>query len=163
MSNNDSTKNENAQFAVNVANWIADSNYCVANEAELIAALNDAEDNGADDTIKIQQGTYYGNFVYASAEPFGVTIEGGYSDDLCTVRDVDPANTVLDGGEIGIVLALSAPIVVVNFVVDGLTIQNGKVTGYNNGGGIFAENSGTFSLTNSAISNYVANGPISLK
>jgi hypothetical protein len=51
--------------------------YCVADETELIDALDDAKDNGDDDVIKIQQGTYYGNFVYASTESFGVTIEGG--------------------------------------------------------------------------------------
>ena len=71
--------------------------YCVANEADLIAALNEAKDNGSDDVIKIQQGTYIGgNFVYASTESFGLTIEGGYTA-VVPSRVVDPANTVLVG------------------------------------------------------------------
>ena len=53
--------------------------YCVSDEANLISALNDTKDNGADDVIKIQQGTYNGNFVYASSESFGLTVEGGYT------------------------------------------------------------------------------------
>ena len=61
--------------------------YCVTNATDLTTALNNAKNNGSDDTIKIQQGTYNGNFIYASTEPYGVTIEGGYSDALCTVRD----------------------------------------------------------------------------
>ena len=64
--------------------------------------------NSQDDSIKIQQGTYNENFVYASTESFGVTFEGGFIIG-CGSRVVDPANTVLDGGEAGVVLALSAP------------------------------------------------------
>jgi hypothetical protein len=100
--------------------------YCVSNEANLIAALNEAKVNGADDVIKIQQGTYFGNFVYASTESFGLSIEGGYTA-LCAGRVVDPTNTVLDGGQNGVVLALSAPDVAADFEVDGLTLQNGNV------------------------------------
>ena len=76
------------------------TDFCVANETDLIAALNEAKDNGSDDVIKIQQGTYYGNFVYTSTESFGVTVEGGYTA-LCVGRAVDPTNTILDGGAAG--------------------------------------------------------------
>ena len=112
--------------------------FCVANETELIAALDDAEDNGADDVIKIQikQDPYYGNFVYASTESFGVTIEGGYTA-LCASRVVDPTNTILDGGGAGRVLTLNseeAP----TFVVEGITLQYGYAR---KGGGISIENS----------------------
>ena len=71
--------------------------FCVGTSAELQSALTVSGTNSQDDSIQVQQGTYYGNFIYASTESFGVTIEGGYSDALCTVRDVDPDNTVLDG------------------------------------------------------------------
>jgi len=83
-------------FILFFANQSLATIYCVANEAQLIDALDDAKDNGADDVIKIQQDTYYGNFVYASTESFGITIEGGYSDALCTLRDVAPDNTILE-------------------------------------------------------------------
>ena len=129
--------------------------YCVANAAELTAALNNAKDNREDDVIKIQQGTYYGNFVYASTESFGVTIEGGHSDSLCTLRDVNPANTVLDAEGSGAVLVLSAPDVAANFVVDGITLQNGNTIG--DGGGLYVlTDQGDVTLNNNVIRNNVA-------
>ncbi len=91
-----------------ISNQSMATTYCVANEANLIAAFNEAKDNGSDDVIKIQQGTYYGNFVYASSESFGLTIEGGYTA-LCSGRVVDPTNTILDGGKVTVVLVLSSP------------------------------------------------------
>ena len=72
--------------------------YCVANEAELSAALIDAQANESDDLIKLQQGTYIGGFEYVSGETFDLTIEGGYSA-CCTSRTVDASNTVLDAQE----------------------------------------------------------------
>ena len=138
-------------FLLFFANQSMADTYCVSNEANLIAALNDAKDNGADDVIKIQQGTYNGNFVYASTESFGVTIEGGYTA-LCASRVVDPNNTVLDGGQNGVVLALSVSDVAVNFSVDGLTIQNGNVDV--NGGGLFIFNSdGGAKISNTKVAN----------
>lgn len=126
--------------------------YCVANKADLIAALNDARDNGQDDVIKIQRGTYYGNFVYASTESFGLTVEGGYTDFLCTARDVDPAITVLDAQNSGRVLSLSAPEVAVNFTVSGLSIQNGNYM--NRGGGLYVNTStGKLNVSHSTIHN----------
>lgn len=53
--------------------------YCVANDAELTAALNDAGDDVSNDVIRIQKGTYIGRFSYNSTEPFGLTVEGGYN------------------------------------------------------------------------------------
>ena len=126
-------------FLLFIANQSLATTYCVADEAELIAALDAAEGNGEDDVIKVQQRTYDGNFVYTSTESFGVTIEGGYTVG-CVSRTVDPINTVLDGDEAGVVLALSAPGVAANFVVDGLTIMNGNVT--DSGGGLFINTSG---------------------
>ena len=54
---------------------------CVGSSTELQDALNVATNNSTDDIIKIQQGTYYGNFIYKSTESDGLTIEGGYSDE----------------------------------------------------------------------------------
>ena len=93
--------------------------FCVGTSAELQSALTVSGTNSQDDSIQVQQGTYNGNFIYAYTESFDVTIEGGYSDSLCTVRDVDPDNTVLDAGDSGPVLVLSAPNVSANFEVVG--------------------------------------------
>jgi len=54
---------------------------CVNTSEGLQNALTIAKDNGKDDIIKIQQGTYNGNFVYISTEEHNLTIEGGYGDD----------------------------------------------------------------------------------
>ena len=67
---------------------------CVSNATEIQTALTNATSNGRADIIKIEQGTYNGNFIYASTEPYGVTIEGGYISD-CASRVIDPTNTTL--------------------------------------------------------------------
>ncbi|MBC8458446.1 MAG: right-handed parallel beta-helix repeat-containing protein [Deltaproteobacteria bacterium] len=123
--------------------------FCVSSATELQTALTKAASNGEDDTIQIVQGTYFGNFVYASTEAYGVTVKGGYTSG-CASREVDPANTVLDGNATGNVLVLSCPDHAVEFVVDGLTLQNGNAS--NNGGGFFAKTyCGGVTLTNSEI------------
>jgi len=51
--------------------------FCVSDESELQSALTTAASNGEDDTIQIVQGTYEGNFVYASQEARNLTMQGG--------------------------------------------------------------------------------------
>jgi len=128
--------------------------FCVSTSAELQSALTVSGTNSQGDSIQVKQGTYNGNYVYASTESFGVTIEGGYSNALCTLRDVDPANTVLDAGGSGPVLVFSAPDVLADFAVDGLTLQNGNVNSH--GGGLYAVTDGTVTLTNNIISDNIA-------
>ena len=99
--------------------------YCVSTAQELHDALTEAQSNGQDDVIHIVQGTYNGNFIYASTEAYSVTVEGGYTTD-CVSRVVNPENTVLDGSNSGVVLALSTPGHEVIFSVDGLTVRGGN-------------------------------------
>jgi hypothetical protein len=122
-------------FLLFITNSSMAATFCVGTSAELQTALTVAGTNTQDDVIKIQQGTYNGNFVYASTESFGVTLEGGYTVG-CASRVVDPTNTVLDAQNNGVVLALSAPDVFADFEVDGLTLQNGNVN--SDGGGLYA-------------------------
>jgi predicted outer membrane repeat protein len=99
--------------------------FCVNNATGLQAALTTAASNGEDDTIQIVQGTYEGNFVYASYEANSLSIEGGY-DSECASRAVDPENTVLDGGGVDNVLILAvADGLQTDFSVSGVTVQNG--------------------------------------
>jgi len=107
---------------------IPEPTFCVSTPSELQSALTTAESNGQDDIIRIVQGTYHGNFVYASTEPYGVTIEGGYNLG-CVSRVVNPDNTVLDGNGSGRVLYLLASNIG-SFVVDSLTIRNGNMMSY---------------------------------
>ena len=131
--------------------------FCVGTASELSTALSTATSNGEDDIIRAQQGTYNGNFIYASTEAYGVTIEGGYAAG-CGSREVDATNTVLDSNNNGVVLVLSAPDVIAVFLVDGLTVQNGNASSAR-GGGVYVGNSGgTVKITNCRIiSNYASN------
>ncbi|MGB7552347.1 MAG: hypothetical protein WBM15_12405 [Chromatiaceae bacterium] len=52
----------------------------------------------------------------------------------CAGRTLDPANTLLDGNQTNTVLALSAPDVAAEFLVEGLTLRKGQPTSVNAGG-----------------------------
>ena len=98
--------------------------FCVINENELQSSLTTAASNNEDDLIQIVQGTYIGNFVYASEESGNLTIEGGYTEG-CVTRQLDPANTVLDGGGLDSVLILASQ-GSADFFIEGLTLKNGN-------------------------------------
>ena len=125
------------------------ADFCVTTAPELQTALTTATSNGEDDIIKIVQGTYSGNFVYAFSEANNLTIEGGYTS-ACASREVNPANTVLDGDAKGRVLALSCTEHAPEFAVSGVTLRNGK-TSYD-GSGLYAmANGGGLSVANNTI------------
>jgi len=124
--------------------------FCISTEQELQTALLQAKGNGEDDVIRIVQGTYTGNFVYSSYENYSLTIEGGYTSG-CATRELNPANTVLDGGQAGTVLVLSCN-QSVDIKVEGLTVQNGKTVSNPNGGGLYVyTNKGDITLTDNII------------
>ena len=127
--------------------------HCVSDVAELQAALNDAEANGAHDIIQVVQGTYYGNFTFDSTEALGITLLGGYTAE-CTTRVVDPTNTTLDAEDSDTVLDLNNS-AGGDIFVEGFTIQNGGSTEH--GGGVYASTysdsgtAGDITLTNNTI------------
>jgi len=123
-----------AYFIISVETaWSAD--HCVSNATELQTALTTAESNGEDDTIRVVEGTYAGNFSFESGETYDLTILGGHTSG-CGLRKFDPANTVLDGGAAGQVLNLYSAYDYVDIAVEGLTLQNGYTSG-DDGGGIY--------------------------
>ena len=122
--------------------------YCVSNATEFQTALTTAASNGSDDTIQIVQGTYSGNFTYASTETNSLIIEGGYTED-CTSRTIDPENTVLDGGGVDNVLMLVTDDLAADFSVEGLTIQNGSSLKVSNGGGLYVKTAAELTLSKS--------------
>ena len=130
--------------------------FCVSNASELQTALTTAESNGENNTIKIVQGTYNGNFTYASTEAYGLTVEGGYTQD-CASRTIDPANTILDGGGTDTVLALVSQ-GSATFSVEGLTFQNGNASTTDDGGGLYAKTEdGNVIVTNNTFTGNTAN------
>jgi len=133
-------------FAISVlsATMARGATFCVSDEAELQSALTTAAGNGEDDAIQIVQGTYEGNFVYASLEARNLTVKGGYTAD-CSTREVDPANTILDGMGLDTVLALASEDKA-NFSVEGLTLQNGSAGTALHGGGLYAKTQGDVNL-----------------
>ena len=130
------------------------ANSCVSNPTELQTALTTAASNGEDDTIQIVQGTYSGNFTYASYEANSLTVEGGYTSG-CASQVIAPANTVLDGGGTDTVLALVSQ-GAANFSVEGLTLQNGNTSTADDGGGLHARTDGVVTLTNNTFSQNTA-------
>ena len=82
--------------------------FCVSNSTEFQSALTTAASNGEDDTIQIIQGTYNGNFTYASTNARRLVVEGGYNSN-CTSQIIDPKNTILDGEDADHVLAIATP------------------------------------------------------
>ena len=116
--------------------------HCVTNSTELQDALSVAETNGKNDLIQLVQGIYelstggISEFSYNSTEPFRLFIRGGYAPG-CVSRDPDPANTILDGGNVyrGYAKAIelveytlytqgSELLSQVLILVDGITINN---------------------------------------
>jgi predicted outer membrane repeat protein len=132
--------------------------FCVSNATELQSALTIAENIGEDNTIQIVQGTYSGNFIYASTEAYGLTMAGGYTQD-CASRTIDPANTILDGGGVDMVLALVSQ-GAATFSVEGLTLQNGNASTTSQGGGLYAktQGKGNVTLTDNTFTNNTADG-----
>ena len=135
-----------------IANPVLSATHCVSTASELSTALSTATNNGEDDIIRVRQGTYNGNFIYASTEAFGVTIEGGYTDG-CTSRVVDPTNTEIDANLNGTPLALSTPILQSNFSIEGLTIKNGNSSGSHTSGLYINTEAGDVRITNTIITN----------
>jgi hypothetical protein len=124
--------------------------FCVNTAQELHDALTGAQSNGQDDIIRIVQGTYNGNFIYASTEEYSVTVEGGYATG-CSSRTINAENTVLDGGGSGPVLVLSSSEVSA-YKVEGITLRNGSVTD-RGGSGIYANTHGNVELSNNVFDN----------
>jgi parallel beta-helix repeat protein len=127
--------------------------FCVATVNDLYDALAIAASNKQHDEIRIVQGTYKDNFVFASNEAFNLTLKGGYVKG-CASRVVKASNTVFDGNQKGRVLKLNN-VQKGNFVVDGLTLKNGKVSG--SGGGLSINtNKGKVTLSNNTLTGNAA-------
>lgn len=136
---------------------------CVSTASDLQTALTNAQSNGQDDVIRIVQKSgqesYLDNFTYdtsESDESYNLTLEGGYTDDTCTSRVVDPTNTVLDGGGVERVLNLFTE-ESADFVIEGLTLRNGDA-GSEDGGGLYAETDGDVTLRHNAFTDNSAYG-----
>jgi hypothetical protein len=136
-------------FILFSTNSVYSATFCVSNKDELSVALANAAINGQNDNIKIQQGTYLGNFIYASNENYDLTIEGGYTSG-CVFRVLDASNTVLDGNALGTCLGINIP---GRVKVEGLTLQNGIGSGSGGAGGLTVLTS-----SNANISNNIAKG-----
>jgi hypothetical protein len=115
---------------------------CSDGACDFQSALTAAQaNNGINNTIRLAQGTYTGNFTYipTGANTGGLEILGGWSANFSS-RDLDPNNTVIDGNQTGTTLTLKVNFDDLNIIagdlkVEGATIKNG--TG-DYGGGLVA-------------------------
>lgn len=112
------------------------ADFCVGTSSELQAALDAAEFNGEDDTIRLLRGTYVvppGGFDYFSTEPYGLTIEGDYTEfmnDCMRWVAPTPWDTVLTGGDLYPVMKIATLTTTYHTIrVESLTILNGLFTG----------------------------------
>lgn len=109
--------------------------FCVSTPALLQRALTIAESNGFSDEIRVVQGTYLGNFVYNSREPFDLAVKGGFEEG-CRQQALDPEVTVLDGALGGGVLSLRSRAAGVRLSLSHMTFINGRqLTGDGDGDG----------------------------
>ncbi len=127
--------------------------FCASSVSQLQSNLTEAAGNGQDDTIQIVQGTYEGNFSYISSESNDLSVKGGYASG-CSSRTIDPANTGLDGTNTDSSLILVSS-QTTDFLVEGLTLQNGTAS-IEKGGGIYALTSGNVTMRNNILSNNTA-------
>jgi hypothetical protein len=139
-----------------IANTAYAEVFCVDTAEKLQTALTTAASNNQGDEVRIVQGTYVGNFIYATTtEAYDLAVSGGYTPG-CASQDLDPANTILDGNQAGTVLVLAAEVPSVHLRVTGLTLRNGKYAG--NGGGLYAAvgDAGTVSIEANTIKDNTA-------
>ena len=111
--------------------------FYVSNATQLQTALTEAATNGEDDIIRVEQGTYTGNFIFDSNEGKSLSMIGGFASGGNTLTP-NPSNTILDGNNAGRVLYINNPgqFQGGDIHVRGFTIQNGNNTEM--AGGIYA-------------------------
>ena len=133
------------------------ADFHVTNATEFQTALDTAETNGVDDVIYLAEGLYEGNFSYfppAETENKSLTITG---EPGTSARDI-----ILDGQNADRVLYMnhdssSGPDF--SFVINGITIQNGRTSSILHGAGIYvAPWYCNLSITNCIIKNSSAGG-----
>ncbi len=150
--------------------------HCVSTSAGLQAALDTAAGNGKDNIIRLVQGTYLlsdnggQKFAYtAIRKPQSLRLLGGYTPG-CSSWVADPFSTILDGehldqsasGAGGVLsVTLDSPLPYVDFVLDGLTIENGaadSAAGLSvHADGPFVEGLAGITIRNTVISNNTLN------
>lgn len=142
--------------------------HCVTNAPELQSALNLAQSNGKDNVIRLVQRTYRVSennnrmFSYESAGPYRLYLMGGYTTG-CSSRELNPANSILDGGNIDQGWNDGGVLYLVDWhstafsgfmEVNGVSIQNGKAD-WGGGLNIYTE-AGSAALINNIIKNNTA-------
>ncbi len=142
--------------------------HCVTNSAEFQTALTTAQNNGKNDIIKLVQGTYgisanaNSRFYFHSSEPYSLVIKGGHTLG-CSSREMNPANTILDGENIdqsyyASVLQLEdkSESLRNKIIIEGIRIQNGRNDSYR--AALYAYTDGSMTVAHNIISDNATGG-----
>jgi hypothetical protein len=129
-------------FLIFGSGWAAE--FHVKTPAEFQEALTAAQENGEDDIIYLAEGTYYGGFSY------DVPLTEEYDLTITAQPGSQAGNVILDGENSQTVLVVYCDYQPeADFVVDGLTLQNGSQS--RNAGGLFVHTRGNVTLSNNMI------------
>lgn len=120
----------------------------VTKEQELQTALSSAATNGVDNIIFLAEGKYTGNFSVVTSEDQALTIK---SED-----GLNPGQVILDGQGLSRVLSIAAGSNNVNFILEDITIQNGR-SGDAQGAGVYIKTTGNVSITRCSFTNNSTN------
>ncbi|WP_456473265.1 hypothetical protein [Desulfolithobacter sp.] len=129
---------------------------------DLQGALDLAKDNGDDNTLRLQQGLYRGNFTYDPGSGSNtLAIRGGWNADF-TRSSLNPVDTILDGDSDGdgqgdgTVLKINdwfTSSASGDVEIEGITIRNGDNTRVGGGIYVLTRPPGTISLNHIIIEN----------
>jgi hypothetical protein len=139
--------------------------FCVTNSVELQEALDLAEVNGEDDTVRIAAGTYpapnapfgfwYDPDAHADGDFRAIELSGGWDAMTgCSEQHVDPSLTVIDGGDASRAMNIwvrTSGDVTVRY----LTFANGNLPASQRGAGLYVPNrpgyAGTIRIENNVL------------
>ena len=135
--------------------------FLIRSSDELEIALQIAASNGEEDILKLQEGIYFGNFLFVTQEDHKLSIIGGFDANFEN-RANSPQASILDGGEANRVLTLMSTQNSVDFDIQNLTLQNGSTEPiglYDEGGAIRVETLGQVYISDTIITeNYAYRG-----
>ena len=128
--------------------------FCVTDSSAVQSAFFVAASNGEDDEVRLVAGNYpvsAAPLSYSSSEAKALSVSGGWQAGCVTGSD-EPGLTTIDGGGVRRLVVITAPNVIVNVSLRGLTFRNGLSDGVN-GPGLAVVTGGAVNISRSSFQN----------